>query len=72
FPDGTRMRRAFSYEWRLWHLPEALDLLREAGFPNPVVYWEGTGKDGKGNGIYRPSKVGDDATAWVAYIVAAK
>lgn len=72
FPDGSRMRRAFSYEWRLWNLPETLDILRDAGFENPIVYWEGTAQNGSGNGVYRPSKSGDDSTAWVSYIVAPK
>ena len=32
FPDGSEMRNAFDYEWRLWTLPEIQELLKEAGF----------------------------------------
>lgn len=73
FADGSRMKKAFSYDWRLWTLPEIRDLLEEAGFVETVVYWEGTDKkSGEGNGVYKPSHKGDSAESWVAYIAAAK
>jgi len=31
FPDGSKLKQAFSYEWRLWGLPELRELLDEAG-----------------------------------------
>lgn len=70
FPDGSRMNRAFSYDWRLWTLPETCDLLQDCGFSKTVVYWEGTDKAGEPSGVYRPSRKGDLAPAWVAYILA--
>ena len=72
FPDGSRMKRAFTYDWRLWTLPEIQRLLKEAGFSRVTVYWEGTDKDGEPNGVYKPSRKGDLAPAWVAYLVAFK
>ena len=72
FPDESQIKRAFTYDWRLWSLPEVTELLAEAGL-QPQVYWEGTGKDGKGNGRYKPLK--GDATAdpaWLAYIIGRK
>ena len=73
FDDGTRMRRAFSYDWRLWSLPEIQDLLSEAGFRMVEVYWEGTDhSDGGGNGVFRRSTRGDDSRSWICYIVAVK
>lgn len=72
-PDGTRMRRAFTYDWRLWSLPEVRDALVEVGFEQPLVYWEGTDhKTGGGNGVFRQSLKGDNASCWIAYIVAPK
>jgi len=69
FPrGGGRMRRAFSYEWRLWTIPEVREVLEEAGFHDVVVYWEGTAKDGTGNGVFRPSTKGDDSASFVVYI----
>ena len=71
FPDRSRMKRAFSYFWRLWTLPEITGLLAEAGFAEVTVYWEGTDeKTNEGNGIYEPAEVGDADPGWVCYIVA--
>ncbi len=73
FPDGSVMKRAFSYDWRLWSLPEIQDAMREAGFAKSTVYWEGTiHKSGEGNGIFRPSTRGEACAGWIAYIVAEK
>ncbi len=73
FPDGTRMERAFTYDWRLWSLPEVTDALVEVGFEPPEVYWEGTDHaTGGGNGVFRRSRRGDNSLSWVAYIVAKK
>ncbi len=72
FKDGTKMKKAFRYDWRLWNLTEVKDLLKETGFSKVTTYWEGTDKDGDGNGVFRPVKRGDDAAAWVAYLVAKK
>ncbi|MBM3317732.1 MAG: class I SAM-dependent methyltransferase [Candidatus Eisenbacteria bacterium] len=73
FPDGSRLAHAFSYRWRLWQIPEVEDLLREAGFRRSMVYWEGTErKTGEGNGVYRPSRKGDNAPAFVCYLLGLK
>lgn len=71
FPDGTKMRKAFTYEWRLWSLVELRELLAEAGFRHTEVHWEGTDRDtGEGNGIYRKTTRGEAIESWVAYIIA--
>ena len=73
FPDGSSLRRAFEYSWRMWTLPEIQELLTEAGFRNVTVYWEGTDEEtGEGNGIYTPSRKGDADPAWVCYLSAEK
>ena len=72
FPDGSRIKKAFTYEWRMWTAPEIRDLLLEAGFKNPTVYWEGDDEDGEGNGEFTPEKKGEADLAWIAYIVAEK
>lgn len=70
FRDGTQMKRAFSYKWRLWSMPEIRDALRDAGFGVVTVYWEGTEEDGSGNGVFRPSLKGEVCPGWIAYITA--
>ena len=72
FPDGSRIRKAFTYEWRLYTAPELRDLLLEAGFGRVTVYWEGEDDDGEGNGIFTPEAKGEADLAWIAYIVAEK
>ena len=70
FPDGSRLRRAFSYHWRLWTLPEIRELLAEAGFTRSAVYWEDRDSDGDGIDRYRARVHVAQLPAWVAYIVA--
>jgi SAM-dependent methyltransferase len=70
FSNGSEKKRAFSYRWRLWTIPETRDLLHEVGFRKTVVYWETADQDGEPSGIFRPSERGDDAPAWVAFILA--
>lgn len=70
FPDGSQMENAFSYDWRLWSLPETCDLLEECGFRKVIVYWEGTDNDGEPSGKFNPDRKGDLAPAWVSYIIA--
>lgn len=71
FPDGSVLKNAFEYHWRLWLLPEVCDLLREAGFASATVYWEGTDEEtGEGDGIYTASEEGEADAGWICYIVA--
>jgi len=72
FPDGSKIKRAFSYAWRLYTAPELRDMLRDAGFGNVTVYWEGEDEDGEGNGEFTPDARGEADLAWIAYIVAEK
>ncbi len=71
FADGSQIRKAFTYEWRVWTLPEIRELLSEAGFRKVTVYWEGIDeKTGQGNDEFRPATEGDACPGWIAYIVA--
>jgi hypothetical protein len=78
FPDGSRMNKAFTYDWRLWTLPEVRELLEEAGFGRVTVYWEGDEKDedgnttGEGNGKFTPNTTGEVCAGWIVYLSAEK
>ena len=72
FKRGPRMKRAFTYHWRLWTLPELVELLDEAGFRRSTVYWEGDDGRGGGNGVFTPRKKGESCATFIAYIVAEK
>lgn len=72
FPDKSKLKKAFTYHWRLWTMPEVRELLAEAGFSKSTVYWEGTDEDGDGNGVFEPEERGEADAGWIAYIVAEK
>lgn len=72
FPDGSKLKKAFSYDWRMWTLPELRELLLEAGFKSARVYWEGEDEDGEGNGEFSETDNATPDLAWVSYIVAEK
>jgi len=69
--DGTQIRDAFTYDWRLWTIPEIQDALRDAGFGEVRVYWE-TEHGAEGTGEYVEAKTADNAWAWIAYVVAGR
>ena len=73
FPDDTEMTRAFTYEWRLWSIPEIREILLEAGFKKVTVWWEGTEEEtGEGDGEFEPTERGEACQGWIAYITAEK
>ena len=73
FPDGSEIKKAFTYDWRLWTLPEIQELLYEAGFSKVTVYWEGTNEEtGEGNDEFKPTRRGEACQGWIAYVAAEK
>ena len=69
FPDGSRKMQAFTYDWRLWTLPELTDALADSGFREARVYGEETNRRGQRTGIYRHRREVEPKDAWVAYVV---
>ena len=70
FLDGSEIRNAFVYDWRLWTIPEVTELMAEAGFQDIHVLWEGTDPDTKeGTQTYHRRGKGDADLAWIAYLV---
>ena len=73
FPDGSKLDKSFTYDWRFWTIPELRELLDEAGFKHSDVYWEGTDPDtGEGNDRYGKAKSAANDLSWISYIVAVK
>ena len=68
FPDGSSINEAFTYRWRLWQIPEIVDILREVGFSDVGVFWEGEDSDGDGDGEFTRKTTGDNDPGWIAYI----
>lgn len=70
--DGSELNRAFSYDWRLWTLPEIRELLEEAGFTRFTVYWQGWDQNGDPDGIFVPVEHGEPDAGWICYLSAEK
>jgi len=73
FKDGSSIKKAFEYRWRLWSLPEIKECLIEAGFKNIDIYmqdWDDE-KDEETEEFYKMTKCDADP-GWVAYIIATK
>jgi SAM-dependent methyltransferase len=67
-PGGRVLRNAFTYDWRLWTLPEVKDILAEAGFEPVEVLW-----DVKPQGVeplYLPRVRAENHPGWIAYVSA--
>ena len=64
-----KRKKVFSYDWRMWSIPELKDILLEAGFSKVYVYWEQSDKKGEGTGLFKKATKGDICDTWVAYLV---
>ncbi|MCA9140882.1 MAG: hypothetical protein KDB00_29125 [Planctomycetales bacterium] len=73
FPDGSKLKRAFEYNWRFWSIPEVREMLAEAGFRESHVYWERENEEDPelDGGWYRCGSADSDPS-WICYIVAIK
>ena len=78
FRDGSELYRAFTYDWRLWTLPELGELLREAGFSSVKFYFERVEADEDddeyltGTGEFVEHTEIENQEAWLGYVVALK
>lgn len=72
-PDRQKkVDRVFTYDWRMWSIPELRELLAEVGFKRSHVYWEGTTLSGEGDGVFTRTEKGEACESWIAYIAAEK
>jgi hypothetical protein len=79
FPDKSRIDKAFTYDWRLWSIPELKELLEEAGYSKVRVYWEqfedtdesGDYLESTGE-FYEATGEVENQESWHAYLVAEK
>lgn len=74
FRDGTELKDAFEYHWRVWGMAELKDLLLEAGFQSSTSYFEGDDEEDEeeGNGIFEPDQRGENCESWIGYLVSQK
>jgi SAM-dependent methyltransferase len=68
--DGRKIRKAFTYDWRMYTLPELRDAAIEAGFREFEVWSEGWDeKKKRGNGTLYRRKTLDNSDTWIGYAV---
>lgn len=64
--NAKPMKNAFTYDWRLWTIPELRHHLSEAGFKETCVFWEVAENE------YVRSESGENDFAWIAHVVGIK
>ncbi len=67
--EKKRRERVFSYDWRMWSIPEIREVMMEAGFKRTHIYWEGTTRKGEGDGNFKRVEEGEACDGWIAYVV---
>jgi SAM-dependent methyltransferase len=68
--DGSKIDRAFTYDWRMWTIPELRELAAEAGFGDFEIYSEGWNqKTGKPSGVMQKRTHIDHSDSWIATCV---
>lgn len=69
--DGRWMRRAFTYDWRLWTVPEVRDAMLDAGFRATHVYVEDWDEERQRPGYaFRRRTRMENMECWLAYVAA--
>jgi hypothetical protein len=73
-PSGKRtLKRAFTYDWRLWTIIELREALHDVGFGVTEVYWEGVEEEtGEGDGEFVLEESAENTDSWIAYVVGVK
>ena len=68
--DGRKMNRAFTYDWRMWTLPEIRELLDAAGFRESIVYvqdWDD--KAHRDLDTYSVRRRFENQLSWLAFVI---
>ena len=69
---SKKIEKVFTYDWRIWSIPEVREIMTEVGFKKTYIYWEGSNKKGRGNGLFSRTEKGEPCLSWIAYVVGEK
>ncbi|MDX1610498.1 MAG: class I SAM-dependent methyltransferase, partial [Halofilum sp. (in: g-proteobacteria)] len=73
FPDGSKLKRAFTYHWRLWGAKELREILAEVGFRRTRLYVQAFDDDtDEPIDRFDETEVIPDHATFIAYLVAEK
>ncbi len=70
FPDKSKLQSAFTYDWRLWTLPEIRELLLDAGFSEVIIYAQSVNPITEEASQMEPASCMEADLGWIAYISA--
>ena len=71
FPDKSKLKKAFSYTWRVWGARELREILEEAGFKETIVYrQEFDPETDEALDEYIATEEAEDYACWLGYLVA--
>ncbi|QQE11073.1 hypothetical protein JD969_16455 [Planctomycetota bacterium] len=72
-PNGTEMKDAFKYDWRLWSLNDLQEMMLEAGFDYSEIWCDKYDSfSNQSDNHYLPAKNYPDRTDWIVYVVGIK
>lgn len=72
YPDGPQLTDAFTYDFRMWSIPEIRDIMQEAGFSSSLVYWEVAEDEPIIKNDFYASEEEENINSWNAYIIGIK
>lgn len=67
--NEPKRERVFTYDWRMWGIPEIREVMHEAGFSKTRVFWEKSDEAGEGTGDFYEADSGESCAGWIAYVV---
>lgn len=68
FPDGSKIKEAFTYDWRIWSISEIRDCMMDAGFSRTVV-WFLDESEGAEEATFEPMVETYQRESWHSFIV---
>jgi SAM-dependent methyltransferase len=73
FRGRGRRNSVFRYDWRLWSLPQLVEVAQEAGFAKVQVWADAYDSRRRiSDGLYQPVQRMTQRMDWIAYVVAIK
>ena len=71
FPDKSKLKKAFSYTWRVWGAKELREILIEAGFSETIIYRQEFDEDSdEALDEYIATDEAEDYACWLGYLIA--
>jgi SAM-dependent methyltransferase len=67
--NQEKFEKVFTYDWRMWSIPEIREAMLDAGFRSTRVMWETADSTGDGTGDFYETYDGESCASWIAYVI---